>query len=105
MARTSSTARWQRVQTFSAPGTDPGDRPEPPPPAGQRPEAAAGAGATPIHDALVREWAAAGRTLPGSDREWARLVRFPPPVPGLPDPLLGPPPPRRGWLHADRHPG
>ncbi|MEU0086524.1 hypothetical protein [Streptomyces sp. NPDC006274] len=86
MAGISAPARWQRVQT----STDP---------------AAAPPGGSPIYDQLAREWAAAGRTMPGRpDGEWTRLSVFP-----------SPPPPqgetagrsasthfRRGWLY-DRH--
>lgn len=87
MARTTASARWQRVQTVTAPNP-----------------VSAPAGTSPIYEQLVREWAAAGRMLPGRpDMEWSRLARYPaqslPPQGGR----LGPPPPRRGWLH-DRHP-
>ncbi|GLF94355.1 hypothetical protein [Streptomyces yaizuensis] len=35
-------------------------------------------GDNPVYERLVREWAGAGRTLPGApDREWARLIRYP----------------------------
>ncbi|WP_187283182.1 hypothetical protein [Streptomyces sp. t39] len=52
----------------------------------------------------MREWAAAGRTLPGRpDSEWRRLTLYPAPAE---DPLgvsvAVAAPPRRGWLH-DRH--
>ncbi|HET6354958.1 hypothetical protein [Streptomyces sp.] len=82
MARTNTSARWQRVQTLSAPS------PASPP-----------AGTSPIYEQLAREWAAAGRTLPGRpDLEWTRLSRYPPPGSEA-DILPDPPPPRRGWLH------
>ncbi|MFF3453305.1 hypothetical protein ACFYXH_03060 [Streptomyces sp. NPDC002730] len=87
MARTTAPARWQRVQTLSAPN------PTSPP-----------AGASPIYEELEQEWAAAGRTLPGRpDIEWTRLAHYPPPPEGEADARPGPPPPRRGWLH-DPHP-
>lgn len=86
MARTNASARWQRVQTLSAPS------PARPP-----------AGTSPIYEQLAREWAAAGRTLPGRlDPEWTRLSRYPPQPGGDADIRPGPPQPRRGWLH-DRH--
>lgn len=92
MARTTAPARWQRVQTLSTP--DPGPRPAGPP-----------TGGNPIYDQLSKEWAAAGRTLPGRpDLEWNHLSHFPTPAANPPDPFNGPPPSRRGWLHDDRHP-
>ncbi|MGW1138637.1 hypothetical protein [Streptomyces zhihengii] len=90
MATTTAPARWQRVQTSPEPAPAPAPAPARPP------------GASPIYDQLAREWAAAGRTLPGRpDSEWRRLTLFPAPA----DDPLGvtvPGPPRRGWLH-DRH--
>jgi hypothetical protein len=98
MARTTATPRWQRVPAYPAPHPFPGAPPEHAPPQAAPP------GETPVYEELVREWTAAGRTLPGAgDLEWARLLRFPSPS-VLPDPLAAPPPPRRGWLHDD-HPG
>ncbi|MFI6287038.1 hypothetical protein ACIBCM_20200 [Streptomyces sp. NPDC051018] len=59
---------------------------------------------SPIYAELVRQWASAGRTLPGAtDLEWTRLVRFPPPQAAPPD-AFGPQPPYRGRLHLNRHP-
>ncbi|WP_405806414.1 hypothetical protein OG729_14555 [Streptomyces sp. NBC_00210] len=84
MARTNAPAPWQRVQTLSAPN------PTSPP-----------AGASPIYEELEREWAAAGRTLPGRpDFEWTRLAHYVPQPGGTADARPGTPPPRRGWLHA-----
>ncbi|GGW48753.1 hypothetical protein GCM10010381_37780 [Streptomyces xantholiticus] len=60
-------------------------------------------GSSPIYDQLTREWAAAGRTMPGRpDGEWTRLILFPPPSAEEQRVRPTPPPPRRGWLH-DRH--
>jgi hypothetical protein len=87
MARTSAHARWQRVHTVTAP--NPVSTP---------------AGTSPIYEQLVREWTAAGRTLPGMpDMEWNRLAHYPAQSGGIPEGRPSPPPPRRGWLH-DRHP-
>ncbi|MEU1280174.1 hypothetical protein [Streptomyces sp. NPDC005805] len=90
MASTTAPARRQRVR----PTTDPA--PTAPPPVAP----------SPIYDQLAREWAAAGRTLPGRpDGEWKWLTLYPPasgPAPAAPDDLLDAipsPPPRRGWLH------
>lgn len=86
MARTTASARWQRVQT--APVPNPVSSPN----------------GTPIYEQLVREWAAADRTLPGlPDMEWSRLAHYPAQPGSDPDGRPGPPPQRRGWLH-DRHP-
>ncbi|MFF3324591.1 hypothetical protein [Streptomyces sp. NPDC002889] len=82
MARISAPARWQRVHTSTAPAP-----------------ATAPPGSSPIYEQLAREWAAAGRTLPGRpDSEWTRLTLFPPP----PVDETVPPASRRGWLY-DRH--
>ncbi|WP_405998829.1 hypothetical protein [Streptomyces sp. NBC_00829] len=87
MASTTAPARWQRVQSVSGP--NPTSTP---------------AGSSPLYEQLLREWAAAGRTLPGRpDVEWARLSHYPPQPAGESELRPGPPPPRRGWLH-DRHP-
>jgi hypothetical protein len=88
MAGISAPARWQRVQT----STDP---------------AAAPPGGSPIYDQLAREWAAAGRTMPGRpDGEWTRLSVFPspspPPGPGETAGRSASTQSRRGWLY-DRH--
>ncbi|MEU0394698.1 hypothetical protein ABZ208_18330 [Streptomyces sp. NPDC006208] len=86
MARTSTPARWQRVQTGTAPAP-----------------AAAPPGTSPIYEQLAREWAAAGRTLPGRpDAEWTRLTLYPPPPADGAETTPVPPQPRRGWLY-DRH--
>ncbi|MGV9314745.1 hypothetical protein ACWDR0_21550 [Streptomyces sp. NPDC003691] len=98
MARTSSTPRWQRVPTIPASPTDHHAYPD-----RAAHQQAPPTGATPIYEQLIREWAAAERTLPGGpDLEWARTTRFPPP----PDPLTGPPPPllNGGWHHPSTHP-
>ncbi|MFF0446832.1 hypothetical protein ACFYT4_10525 [Streptomyces sp. NPDC004609] len=100
MARTTAPARWQRVQTFSAPHATTSTYPDRASrPGGVPPDE------SPIYEELVRQWAAAGRTLPGAnDLEWARLVRFPPPQAAPPDPFTGSPSPYRGRLHLSRHP-
>ncbi|MEV6395123.1 hypothetical protein AB0M39_10165 [Streptomyces sp. NPDC051907] len=60
-------------------------------------------GSSPIYEQLTREWAAAGRTLPGRpDMEWSRLARYPAASTAEQEIRSGPSPQRRGWLHS-RH--
>ncbi|MDH2393527.1 hypothetical protein QCN29_33140 [Streptomyces sp. HNM0663] len=60
---------------------------------------------SPIYEQLAREWAAAGRMLPGRpDAEWTRLSRYPfTHASAGSGGHAGPPSPRKGWL-VEPHP-